>query len=425
MKRMTVLFVLLLLTAGLAGCGRNPAVTPTAASGPDLSQPTQPEVLPTPVATNPAGDPVTLNRIHFWDSENGWGLGAVPDDPFQRVLRTADAGDTWMDVTPVGAVTDPLSTNTSALAAFLGPDRAWVIYSTAMPTPAAGEYRAWYTSDGGKTWQASQPLPLPETLEFFLPADMTFADANNGWALVHLGAGMSHDYVALYKTSDGGATWQLVVEPSQAGVIQNSLPMTCEKNGLVFQDDLKGWVTGGCNGVLPGIFLYETADGGITWTPVALPSPRTAPGLLLDAQNVCRTSQPDINQALVSVEVTCQLASGTQQSWLYATNDGGENWSADSLPAASGSIDLVHGGPAWMLEASKEAGATRTLFRSDDSGNTWQPLLSDLNWQGDLNFVDGQNGFALVSTGEAPRMIKTSDGGQTWVEVKPLLKPKE
>ena len=424
MRTHSMLILLLFLSLCMGGCGQNPAVSPTAASGPDLPQPTSPEIPPTEIASNPTGDPVRISSAHFWDAENGWGIGAVAEDAFQHVLRTSDAGNTWVDVTPVGAVADPLVAETAALPAFVDANHAYVLYHAPTPTPPAQGYRVWYTADGGVNWQASQPLPLPETLEFFLPSQMGFSDAANGWLMVHLGAGMSHDYVALYKTADSGQTWQSVVDPSQDGVIKNSLPMTCSKNGVIFQDAMTGWVSGGCNGVLPGLFLYETTDGGITWLPVALPSPPTAPNLLMDDQNVCDTHQPDFHSGLTSLQVSCRLGNGASQTWLYTSTDSGQNWQVNILPAAFGSVDFVPGGPVWLLGSdSAQTDLPGDLFRSEDGGVTWHTLMSDLNWQGELMFLDRQNGFGIVTAGESPRLIKTNDGGQTWVEVNPLLKP--
>lgn len=424
MRQHPALILLLLLCLITGGCVQGAAVPPTAAPGTPLPQPTAPEVLPTQIATDPAGEPVTITDIFFWDAQNGWGVGSMPGDPFEHILRTTNAGNTWTDITPVGAIADPQNRNTAALAAFLDVAHAWVTYYQPLPATPAGEHLVWFTGDGGQTWQASQPIQLPEMLEFFMPAEMGFSDSTNGWLMAHLGAGMSHDYVALYKTSDGGQTWQSVVDPSQDGVISNSLPMTCSKNGVAFEDTLTGWVTGGCNGVLPGLFMYQTGDGGLTWLPVALPPPENAPSLIADDHNVCSTGQPEIREGLIRLQVSCLLSTGGSVAWLYTSQDSGQTWSVHSLPAAIGNVDIQPGGPIWMLGTdSMERDAERELFRSEDGGTSWQTMMSNLNWQGQLNFVDSQNGFALVTTADAPQLIKTNDGGLTWVEVEPLLVP--
>lgn len=424
MRRFSAFFILLLLILAVGGCGQDSAATPTAASGPDQTQPSNPIPLPTSIATDNGGKPITIIDIFFWDAANGWGIGTVVDDPFQHVLRSSDEGNTWVDVTPSGAITDPQTPNTAVVSAFVDANHAWVTYYSPVPAPPEPQYQIWFTTDGGQSWQSSQPLKMPETLDFFMPANLGFSDTSNGWLLAHLGAGMSHDYVALYKTADGGQNWQLMVDPSQSGVIQSSLPMTCVKNGVVFLDANTGWVTGGCNGVLPGLFLYHTTDGGKTWLPAALPPPENAPNLLVDEKIVCDTRRPTAESGLVTVQVSCQVATGDSQSWLYRSNSAGQTWVIDALPAPYGMIEIIEGGPMWMLgRENTRADTRRTLFRSNDAGATWTEVLGDLNWQGLLNFVDPQHGFGLVTTGDTPHLIKTDDGGQTWVQVEPLVKP--
>ena len=41
-------------------------------------------------------------------------------------------------------------------------------------------------------------------MDGFTTSQISFSDANHGWLLSVLGAGMSHTYFALYTTSNGG-----------------------------------------------------------------------------------------------------------------------------------------------------------------------------------------------------------------------------
>jgi len=171
-----------------------------------------------------------------------------------HVLTTADGGQTWRDVTPPEPA--PKEGNLAAQGYFADAGAAWVIYHSQneMVIPAAA--LVWRTQDSGQTWQPSLPLDLQGLNEFYSPSDLVFADSQNGWLLVHVGAGMSHDYVALFRTQDGGQTWARLLDPYGDSGIQS-----CQKNGLVFPTAQNGWLTGDCGGVMAGAFLFQTADG--------------------------------------------------------------------------------------------------------------------------------------------------------------------
>src|SRR5690606_38886800 len=117
MRRFPAFFILLLLIVSLGGCEQDSRVPPTSEPGPSQTQ--LPNPLPTGIATDQAGTPLTITNIYFWDAMNGWGVGTVVNDPFQHVLRTTDQGNSWVDVTPAGAVADPQTPNTAAISAFV------------------------------------------------------------------------------------------------------------------------------------------------------------------------------------------------------------------------------------------------------------------------------------------------------------------
>jgi photosystem II stability/assembly factor-like uncharacterized protein len=389
------------------GAGITLTVTPTAAG---------------PTAT-PAGDPVAISRIDIMDtSGSGWGIGRGTTDTYDRVLRTSDGGVTWLDVTPAQPVSFPDGSSSSALPAFMDLQHTWVIYYNPMPAPVGADIQVWYTADGGKSWQPSQALDLSMTLEFFLPTDLGFSDLQNGWLLAHLGAGMNHDYVALYKTSNGGQSWQRVVDPSMDGTSPNSLPMSCQKTGVAFQDPMNGWVTGGCNGVMPGLFLYKTSDGGINWYPVQLPNPPSAPTLLTEDTNFCTTQPPSFPAPQqIYMEVQCMTSDGQNRALLYASQDGGSTWTSQDLPGAFAVTDFLSNGVGWWLGGStRDTSEPKVLMQTTDGGKTWTPQLKQMNWNGQIDFVDQNNGWAVARGGDILHLLKTNNAGKLWVEVKPV-----
>src|SRR4029079_16384620 len=93
------------------------------------------------------------------------------------------------------------------------------------------------TSDGGETWHAGRIPGAPN--QRFTAA--SFVDKRHGWAVGSGGA--------IYRTSNGGRSWQL----------QNS-GVTADLLDVKFLDAQEGWAVGA-----EGIVLH-TIDGGLHWT---------------------------------------------------------------------------------------------------------------------------------------------------------------
>lgn len=415
--------VLLLGSLILTACvGRT---TPTA-----LPQPTQPPA-PTIIATisatapaatalpeatpTPAGEPVNLLRIDMVDTTDGWAVGTLEGAAFERVLRTSSGGATWNDVTPPERAADAGGVATAVLTAFSGPKHAWAMYYAPMPAAAAEAYFVYYTSDGGETWQTGEPLDLNDMLmEFFLPGEMGFVDRQNGWLLAHLGAGMHKDYVALYTTADGGQNWTRVLDPQT----ESGLGMSCSKTGVVFADAQTGWITGNCSGVMSGVYFYKSTDGGATWLPVDLPAPAEQPGLLEDANTCGADALLLMDQNTLFVPVICMMEDFRGARWLYSSADGGATWTPKAMPLPFGTVELSPVGKLWQLGSADRSGeAPRTLFASSDNGDSWDLVLEEVLWDGQLNFVDMKNGWALVNLGEARQLLRSADAGSTWAEI--------
>jgi photosystem II stability/assembly factor-like uncharacterized protein len=161
-----------------------------------------------------------MEGVEALDSQTVIALGQIPLGP-RFMLRTANGGQTWEDVSPSMAVF--MDTD------FVDASTGWVVGGL-----------IYKTTDGGQTWA-----------EQFAPPDLlysvSFGDALHGWAV---GWGPT-----LLRTTDGGLTWT----PQSAGAATN----------VFFDVEAVGpdvaWIAGG-NG-----FVARTTDGGATWQPESLP----------------------------------------------------------------------------------------------------------------------------------------------------------
>ena len=366
-----------------------------------------PTETPPTLAHLAAGQEVIIIRLEMFDPLHGWALGGDSAHP-DNIFTTADGGNTWRDVTPP----QPGEPGTlHAAAFFLTPNMAWVTYST-LNGPMPPYPVVWNTVDGGLTWQPSQLLDL-SGLEQFYASHLYFVDENNGWLLTHVGVGMSHDYVTLFRTHDGGLSWWRLLDPYTDGQIQ-----ACQKTGLLFLDAQNGWLTGDCGGVMAGVFLNRTYDGGVTWIYIDLPAPADDP-LLFDVNTPAACGGYDLyffdpSRAVLGVRCTLYLTSGdaTFVNYLYTTADGGTTWS--STPYPGGTLQFVSPETGWAL--------SREIYQTNDGGASWS-LLNTVHWDALFDFIDPQVGWAASYADTEHALVQTSNGGGHWTMLEPVIVP--
>jgi photosystem II stability/assembly factor-like uncharacterized protein len=332
-------------------------------------------------------------------------------------------------VTPPQPIDPAATLGQGATAFFLSADYSWLTYYDRMGAPPTIPALMWSTHDAGQTWAASEPLDISDAESYF-PSDLVIlADEQAGWLLVHAGVGLGHDYVYVFATTDGGLTWERVVDP-----FLENLPTACGKTGMNFVDAQTGWVTGDCGGMVPGApYLQATTDGGQTWRAVELPAPADTPDLF-SADNfsaVCGTYWLQFTSATEGAfAAKCIMVDASvTQGWLYTTADAGQTWAIQALPATHNNssryfytraLQFLDPAQGWILTDGDADGSQ--LYQTQDGGQTWT-LLKKLGWMGQLDFVDAQTGWAVARAGDAVALVRTTDGGSKWVEIKPQIAP--
>jgi photosystem II stability/assembly factor-like uncharacterized protein len=318
------------------------------------------------------------------------------------VLRTVDGGATWLNATPPGIGTIGFSTNLTVLNA----NTAWV----AVPAPDFFSGTLYRTSDGGITWN-SNPVP-------FGGAYLQFLDASIGRALVDRGAGAGSEAVELFQTSDGGVTWVSVFhnDSSQPGS-SDSLPLGGIKNGMTFLDANTGWVTGS----IPAdgnIYLYITRDGGVSWSQQSVPLPAGY------ATYQYMPQAPVFFGNEGFLPLTVYLPDRTDLTF-YTTHDGGLPWSGDPAdpikvikPGLTAFADAHH---IWSWDGGKN------LYFTTDGAQTWEHTIATPDLSGrlsQLEFVSGPadrfTGWALTRQDDAGHgQLYRTTGGYDWMLLLP------
>jgi photosystem II stability/assembly factor-like uncharacterized protein len=316
----TTVIVALLLASGLSSCASS--------SNEQEGEPIGWEICEV------EGDDLLLG-IDFATEDDGFAVGGTTERGPSRILRTSDAGASWVAV-PV--------------------DGVGRLYDVDFPTSrwgfAVGYGVILRTKDRGRSWEAVT-----------IPADRWLAAVDFVSRDVGFAAGGHEGGAVLWTTVDGGDNWTPIDArlPEAGRAALRDVRFFDERHGVVL----------GEQGT-----LCETRDGGVTWTRVETGSDawlrslcvvgqRTwvaaSPGLLTRAN----ADAPWIEIAAFAEEKLSDVHfADDQRGWVtrfegsvHGTFDGGATW-LPSLPLKGTPTSLVQNGEGWLFVAS-DAGIFR------------------------------------------------------------------
>ena len=281
------------------------------------------------------------------------------------IMRTTDGGEHWFDQTS-GTTRDLRS----------------VCLVDSLFGVAVGELDSLLrTTDGGNTWE-KRKVPPP-----YWRYGVSFADRNTGFVV-----GMGN---TVHKTTDGGESWKSIV------IVPDYTWKTVECI------DTNYAVVGGVKR------LARTTDGGESW-------------------RIVDSSHWDYS-SISFFTPTVGMAAGYEGSpgswgWILSTTDGGATWKRFETDSLQGINNPGLHGIAMTDQATGYAvGAYGVMFKSTDSGSSWQSLSSGTRrWLVDVWFTNPNSGYAVGgsfmegSLGLRQAIVQTTDGGNTWFEARVL-----
>ncbi|MDT8369402.1 MAG: hypothetical protein RQ745_09370 [Longimicrobiales bacterium] len=230
----------------------------------------------------------------------------------------------------------------------------------------------------------------------------------------------------LWKTTDGGLEWRPVTDGQITSASVGAVGICEADPDIVYigtgETQLRG-------NIQQGDGLYRTVDGGETWEHIGL----------REAQNIARVRvhPTDCNTAWAAA--FGKHASENEERGIYRTTDGGESWTRTLYrdPRTGGvdisvdvtNPDILYAGlwEAYRNSWSMSSGGPGSgLFKSTDGGESWVELTRapGMPQEGmigkvgvSVSPVDPDRVYAIIEHAEAGGVYRSGDGGLTWEHV--------
>jgi photosystem II stability/assembly factor-like uncharacterized protein len=224
----------------------------------------------------------------------------------------------------------------------------------------------------------------------------------------------------VWKTTDAGTVWWPVFDQQSVASI-GALAVSASDPKVIYvgtgETDIRSDLASGAG-------VYKTMNGGLTWSYIGLKETRQIAKIAIDPTN------PDV----VYVGALGHAYGPNAERGVYKSTDGGVSWKhildrgpsvgAADLAIAIGKPNVLFASmwnahrPPWSTYAPL-AGPGSGIYRSTDSGETWEPCaghgLPEGDWgrTGVAVSADGQRVYALIEA-KKPGLYVSKDGGLNW-----------
>lgn len=302
----------------------------------------------------------TLRSVFFIDDKEGWVVG---DEGV--ILHTLSSGTTW-ERQSIGGLRSSLRS-----VHFLTPDVGWAVGREELPHGMGSVGVVLFTRNGGLKWETQLANTLPGLNQ------VRFVDAKTGYLL---GDGSDRFPSGVFKTGDGGRSWEPVAGPRTTTWLAGD-----------FYDGDSGILAGGWSRLATlrkqKYTLAEHAESL---------SGRDVAGLQILGRKTLAVAQGGLILTSGSGGSAWDFAKTKLPTELLANLD------FHALHAVKDQVWVV-GRPGSVVLTSPDAGATWSMHKTGQA----LPLHG-------IYFFDEKLGWAV---GDAGTILATSDGGKSWTSL--------
>jgi photosystem II stability/assembly factor-like uncharacterized protein len=319
------------------------------------------------------------------------------------VWKTTDAGATWHSVWD----NEPTGSIGSIAVAETDPNTVYVASGEGLARPDLSVGDGVYKStDGGATWQH---LGLRDGQQIGeIAVDPT--DANRLFVAVTGHPYGPNEERGLYRSTDGGKSFKKVLfvnDETGASEVQ----IDPQHPNIVFagmwQRREGPWENGAWSG--PGGGMFRSENGGDTWTKI------TGHGLPDNIIQVNITISPTDSHRIYAA-----VASMDGNVGIYRSDDGGANWihasAGDPRPEArigGGDLPVPRVDPK---DPDTLYVATVVTWKSTDKGVTWTGFRGSPGGDDYQNVYVNPNNPKIVALASDQGVIVTQNGGESWTQ---------
>jgi photosystem II stability/assembly factor-like uncharacterized protein len=354
-----------------------------------------------------------------------------------RLFRGSAGGASWQEVLDTPTRIDALLVDPrNPLSVFAGPAQPPLGYPLAV---------LWHSADGGGSWAplsaSFDPLPGNQPPPYFYGTQQLAASIGSRAALF---AVFKYAGRVLYRSLDGGASWQLASVPQGSDGFVASVAVAAAVPGTLYAvEGLPGvgsvglfasrdlgdsWERVDRDGVPPFDLRFDPATGDF-YGPTGFGIARGENGgvhwrrLLVDKDGCSGAPVPDDGAKLRFAKRSASRVYAVSSQNLYLSDDGGASWSAhyESLPdsfrcAQIGDLALDPRRDDTLVAATDSA-----ILRSTDAGATWRSILSSRD-AFDLRAVVVLEDGTILAGGCG--VVRSTDGGGSWRQPLPCAVPR-